>query len=283
MSMENSTQRPPDSQLETPTQLETPKAAATDAATEMASVKLRETLPEKTVEQTVENPPEKTRLRVRFTKAGDLRWISHRDLARLWERLLRRANLQLAFSQGFHPKPRISFPSALALGIEALDEIVELEVVGSFDLASIEGDIRREMPAGMELLELTSPSYALGKAKVIGASYRVQITAEESALIADRVKELLSLEVIEISRDEKTVTCDPKDPNFELRVEKNESTRSDRGAICDFSLIFSLPSDASGSVRPLELLQCVGLPELLSDGATLERTRVHLSEPQTSS
>jgi radical SAM-linked protein len=223
---------------------------------------------------------EKTRLRIRFTKSGDLRWISHRDLARLWERLLRRANLQLAFSQGFHPKPRISFPSALALGIEALDEIVELEVVGAFDLQRIEEDIRQEMPVGMELLELTSPTYALGKAKVVGASYRVQITTEERAQTADRIKELLSLKMIEIVRDEKIVTCDPQDAGFELRVEDNAGTCSDRGSINAYSLIFSLPSDADGSVRPLELLECIGLPDLLSDGATLARTRVHLNEPQ---
>ncbi|MEZ6135468.1 MAG: TIGR03936 family radical SAM-associated protein [Pirellulaceae bacterium] len=222
---------------------------------------------------------DKTRLRVRFTKTGDLRWISHRDLARVWERLLRRANLQLAFSQGFHPKPRISFPSALALGIEALDEIVELEIVGEFSLQQIEADLRREMPIGMELIELSSLTLGLGKAKVIGASYRVQITAEERDEIAGRLEELLCSDVIEIARDGKTVSCDPQDPNFELRIEGQDEDRSDRGTLCPYSLVFSLPADAGGSVRPSEMLDCVGLPDLLAQGGTLQRTRVHLSEP----
>ena len=210
----------------------------------------------------------KTRLQIRFTKCGDLRWISHRDLARVWERLLRRANLQLAFSQGFHPKPRISFPSALALGIEALEEIVELEVIGEFRLEQIEADIRQEMPAGMELIELSSPAHGLGKAKVIGASYRVQISAEQRAQIAAKIEQLLGQTMIEISRDDKLVTCDPQDPNFDLRVEGSY-------------LHFSLPATSAGSVRPSEMLACIGLPDLLSDGNTLQRTRVHLREPET--
>ncbi len=207
----------------------------------------------------------KTRLRIRFTKCGDLRWISHRDLARVWERLLRRANLQLVFSQGFHPKPRISFPSALALGIDALDEIVELEIEGEFQLENIEVDIRRELPAGMELLELSSLAHGLGKAKVIGASYRVQVDDEQRQLLVSRIDALLKLNAIEISRDDKIVTCDPQDPNFELRVEGNY-------------LHFSLPATAAGSMRPSEMLECLGLPTLLADGATLQRTRVHLLE-----
>ena len=68
------------------------------------------------------------RLRIRFRKQGNLRLIGHRDLVRSLERLFRRAGLRLAMSEGFHPKPRMSFPSALALGIEGLDEVMELQL-----------------------------------------------------------------------------------------------------------------------------------------------------------
>ena len=56
------------------------------------------------------------RVRIRFPKQDDLRLISHRDLMRAWERLFRRAGVALSMSEGFHPKPRMSFPSALAVG-----------------------------------------------------------------------------------------------------------------------------------------------------------------------
>ncbi len=209
---------------------------------------------------------EKTRLRIRFTKCGDLRWIGHRDLARLWERLLRRANLQLAFSQGFHPKPRINFPSALALGIEATDEIVELEVIGEVSLAEVEQSIRREMPAGMELLHLESPHYSLGKARVVGATYQVELPPKRHSQVEAKIAELLSWEVLEISRDQKRLACNTSDPNFELRIEEGR-------------LIFSLPSLSGGSIRPSELLEQLGLAEWLAEGANLRRTAVHLTSP----
>ncbi len=68
------------------------------------------------------------RVRIRFSKQGDLRLIGHRDLMRCLERVFRRAQLALGFSQGFHPKPRMTFPSALAVGIEGLDEVMEVEL-----------------------------------------------------------------------------------------------------------------------------------------------------------
>jgi radical SAM-linked protein len=210
----------------------------------------------------------KTRLRIRFTKCGDLKWISHRDLARLWERLLRRAGLELAFSEGFHPKPRISFPSALALGIEALDEIVELEIVGEFSLEEIEASIRRELPAGMELIEICPLLAGIGKARVVGASYRVKLPQAVRERAAAQIEVLNRQASLEVEREGKLVACLRNDPHFELRLENDD-------------LHFTLPNSAAGSLRPLEMLTLLQLPDLLSDGANLQRTRVHLSEKST--
>ena len=69
------------------------------------------------------------RIRIRFRKIDDVRQISHLDLIRTMERLFRRAGLQLGMSEGFHPKPRMSFPSALNVGQNS-------DVSGSFTTAS---------------------------------------------------------------------------------------------------------------------------------------------------
>ncbi len=207
----------------------------------------------------------KTRLRIRFTKTGDLRWISHRDLARVWERLLRRAGLQLAFSEGFHPKPRISFPTALALGIEALDEVVELEIVGEIDLQAIESSVRAQLPAGMELLELKPLQSGLGKARFIAASYRIPLPVDRIECTNQKIDELLARETIEVRRDEKTIVCNTRDPHFSMRID-------------DGYLLFSLPAVAQGSIRPSEFLTCLGLSDLLEHGALLQRTAVQLSD-----
>ena len=59
------------------------------------------------------------RLRIRFTKLGKVRWTSHRDVARMWERAFRRAQLPVAYSAGFSPRPRVSFGLALPTGHES--------------------------------------------------------------------------------------------------------------------------------------------------------------------
>ena len=66
------------------------------------------------------------RLRIVFSKSGALRYIGHLDLQSVWERTVRRAGLPLAYSQGFHPSPKIQIASALPLGYIGLAEIVDL-------------------------------------------------------------------------------------------------------------------------------------------------------------
>ena len=69
-----------------------------------------------------------SKLRLRFAKRGNLRLVSHHDLMRCLERMVRRAQIPLALSQGFTPRPRIVFALPLALGIEGCSEVVDLEL-----------------------------------------------------------------------------------------------------------------------------------------------------------
>ena len=74
------------------------------------------------------------RARITFRKHGDLRFIGHRDLVRVFERMLRRTGVGLALSQGFHPKAKLSFPLALAVGIEGARELLEVEFSEPIDV-----------------------------------------------------------------------------------------------------------------------------------------------------
>lgn len=213
---------------------------------------------------------QRTRLRIRFTKTGDLKWISHRDLARVWERLLRRANLQLAFSEGFHPKPKISFPSALALGVEALDEIVELEIVGEMDVAKIRKDIEDQVPDGMEIIEFSSPQYALGKAKVIATRYRIALSNELHENVKEKIQSVEQQEELVFQREKRTVSCQVGDPNFSI-------------ALQDGNLEFALPNDPKGAVKASEILELLGVHHLLEEGISLQRVQVLIKEPEKTS
>jgi hypothetical protein len=66
--------------------------------------------------------------RLRFRKDGDLRLVSHHDLMHVMERMLRRAEIPIAHTQGFHPQPRMVFALSLALGIAGANEVLELDL-----------------------------------------------------------------------------------------------------------------------------------------------------------
>ncbi len=96
-------------------------------------------------------------LRIRYTKRGKIRFIGHRDVARIWERTLRKANIPVLYSQGFSPHPRISFGLALPTGFESEAEYVDIYLgeeffMNDFDSKSIQQDIDRALPVGMDAL-----------------------------------------------------------------------------------------------------------------------------------
>ena len=89
------------------------------------------------------------RARVRYEKAGKLRFVSAIDLGRLWERALRKAGVPIAYSEGFSPHPKVSFPDALPLGYASTGEYAELAFAAPIDLESAIEDLNAAFPAGM--------------------------------------------------------------------------------------------------------------------------------------
>jgi radical SAM-linked protein len=90
------------------------------------------------------------RVRVRFAKLGKVRFTSHRDVARIWERALRRAELPVAYSEGFSPRPRLSFGLALSTGHESLGEYLDVDLVPAWDgeVDRLPGLLTPCLPAG---------------------------------------------------------------------------------------------------------------------------------------
>ena len=69
------------------------------------------------------------RIRIRFAKVGKVRFTSHRDLARIWERAMRKANVRVAYSEGFSPRPKLHFGLALSTGHESQAEYLDVDLV----------------------------------------------------------------------------------------------------------------------------------------------------------
>jgi radical SAM-linked protein len=95
------------------------------------------------------------KLRVRATKLGKVRFTSHRDAARMWERALRRAGLPVAATEGFTPRPKISFGLALPTGAESIAEYVDIELrpdVADLDVDDLPARLSTALPNGFDVL-----------------------------------------------------------------------------------------------------------------------------------
>jgi len=89
--------------------------------------------------------------RVRFTKTDKMRFLSHHDLMRLFERALRRTGLPLRMTEGYNPHPVVAFPTALGLGIESLDEILEFELTSWTSPKQLERLLGEQLPEGVRV------------------------------------------------------------------------------------------------------------------------------------
>ena len=102
-------------------------------------------------------PPEPApiaRYRARFTKEERLRFLSHLDLVRTVVRSFRRASIPLAYSQGYHPKPKLSFGPALPVGVASTDEYVDFETRDQIDPEDFLARMRAAAPAGLRFLAM---------------------------------------------------------------------------------------------------------------------------------
>lgn len=94
-----------------------------------------------------------SRIRIRLAKGPEVKYISHLDLARAVERAIRRAGLPVAFSEGFNPRPKIAFASALAVGVTSEAEYVDIETSRPVSAERFRAGLAAVLPAGIRPLE----------------------------------------------------------------------------------------------------------------------------------
>jgi radical SAM-linked protein len=203
------------------------------------------------------------RLRMRFRKEGDLRLISHRDLVRAFERWFRRCALRLRMSQGFHPKPKMTFPLALALGIAGAREVMEFELTEPADARELRCRLAAQAPPGLEIVELHALEPGQKKARVRRVTYEVPIPLPHRETVRERINQFGRQTSIWIQREKSGREVDLK-------------TGSDHLELQEGSLHFRLLADCPVSVRPREVLQALGIADLEHEGCYLTRTEVEI-------
>src|SRR5437764_8545958 len=131
------------------------------------------------------------KFRIRFRKRGDLRFLSHHDLMRTFERMLRRAGLPFRSTSGFHPKPRMVFPMSLALGVAGLHEAIEFEFTVELPADEVYSRLVAQAPAGLELLAIRGiPMNLTGQPS--RAVYRLAVPPNRLPDLAERCSALLA-------------------------------------------------------------------------------------------
>lgn len=218
------------------------------------------------------------RVRIRFTKQDDLRWISHRDLMRVWERLFRRAGVALSMTEGFHPKPRINFPSALAVGIAGLDELVEVDLAEQHTADSLQAAIQSELPAGMNLNAIDVLPAPDHKAQVRHVTFEIAIPTQRQAALAERIDWVLAQTSLPIEREGRKAPLDLRPLIADLKLSGNgsQSGALHNEAADGVVLQMRLRVDREGSARPRELLEALEIDNLEYEGYFLTRTRVEV-------
>lgn len=139
-------------------------------------------------------------VRLRFSKHGPVRFISHRDVARAFERAFRIAELPLAFSAGFSPHPKVSFGPALAVGYESEAEYLDLELTREVDLAHLSAAVTDGLPGGMTVtgaapLADRAPSLQEGIG-VLG--YTVELDGVSAAGLGDAVAAFTACATVDV-------------------------------------------------------------------------------------
>ena len=224
------------------------------------------------------------KIRLRFRKTGVLRLLSHLDMVRGTERMLRRADLPFRSTAGFHPTPRMVFALSLPLGADGLNEVLEVELTTPLEAEEVRGRLNRQAPVGLEFVsagEIPLKATAVPRSVV----YTLDVPAdrvEPARRIAD---ELMASDKVWVDRYKprprrlnirpylraiSIAECGMRNAEF---VEADTSVRTPQS-----TLRISLWVTQTGTARADELLKRLGLFDLLDAGFVLARSELALHD-----
>ncbi len=214
---------------------------------------------------TTDAPAAKQRLRLRFTRDETLKYIGHLDMAHTWQRIARRANLPLAYSEGFNPQPRLSFAAALPVGCTSDHEELDLVLSPPCAIDEVQAQLDRALPPGMrvvsiEEMPLNAPAL---QTQLLAAEFEITVEGEEaSGPLEERVPQFLAAN--EVMRDRRGKVYNLRPLVQALSIEPRQA---DQTAV----IRTRLQATPEGTGRPDELAAALGL-----DPATVKIKRTKM-------
>ncbi|QQQ80330.1 DUF2344 domain-containing protein [Saccharothrix sp. 6-C] len=140
------------------------------------------------------------KLRLRYAKRGRLRFTSHRDIARTFERALRRAGVPMAYSQGFSPHPKVSWVGAAPTGVASEAEYVEVSVVDRVDPEALRTALDAVLPPGLDVLEVVQSAGGTLPERIEASAWRVELPGVSPEELTEAVTALMGSASVEVER-----------------------------------------------------------------------------------
>jgi radical SAM-linked protein len=200
------------------------------------------------------------KVRLRYGKRGKLRFTSHRDVARAFERALRRAGLPMAYSQGYSPHPKVSWVGAAPTGAASEAEFVEIQLVEHVDPEAVRAELDAALPEGLAVLEgvLAGPG---GLAERIEASaWRIEIRGLGGDQLRPAAQMLLAapeLLVERITKDGPRI-LDARAAIVSLEVEDWPTALPVPDPLSRCGILTAVVRQVSPAVRPDDVLSALG-------------------------
>lgn len=211
------------------------------------------------------------RLRITFSRGEAVKYISHLDLVRLWERALRRAGIPLVYSEGFSPHPKLSLAAPLAVGLTSQAELMDIQIRKRVSLRYFLRVVGDQLPPGVEVgaaeeVPLLAPSL---QASVRYAEYAVEVETESNAReVEEALNSLMQAEHIPWSHQR-----DTGERHYDLRaLVEDVWVEGWRGPHCVLGM--RLRNDPSGSGRPEQVAAALGFS---ARPKSIHRTRLILA------
>jgi radical SAM-linked protein len=145
-------------------------------------------------------PPAVQRLRVRYAKRGRLRFASHRDFARAFERAVRRAGVPIAFSAGFSPHPKVSYANAAPTGVASEAEYLEIGVVERCDPERVRAALDASLPPGLDIVEVVEAGPGSLADRLEASRWRVVLPGLSAESVREAVAAFLARDEVIVER-----------------------------------------------------------------------------------
>ncbi|MEO5652480.1 MAG: TIGR03936 family radical SAM-associated protein [Marmoricola sp.] len=150
--------------------------------------------------QPEQQAPPVQRLRIRYAKRGRLRFTSHRDFSRAFERAIFRARIPMAYSSGFNPHPRISYAGAAPTGSASEAEYLEIGLAELLDPARAHADIDEALPEGLDVIEVVTSAGGSISDRLEASVWQLSLADTDAETARRAAEALLATEEVQVER-----------------------------------------------------------------------------------